>query len=259
MKLFIDADYIVYKSCAAAETEIDWGDDVILVTSKFSDAIRNVKREIVNVTLEFGGFAQPVLFFSDSKNFRKDILPTYKGHRNRKKPCGYKRVINELMNEYRVILLPTLEADDAMGIYATKYPGNIIVSPDKDMRQIPGELYNLEERVTITPYEGAKWHLVQTLAGDQTDGYSGAPGIGVKRAESLFELEGYTWKTVVKAFAEKGLDESVALQNARLARILTNDDYDSGRNCPILWTPSPDYRIDDGTAIQDSEDEGPTT
>ena len=108
MKLFIDADYIVYKSCASAETEIDWGDDVILVTSKFSDAMRNVKRDIVDITLEFGGFAQPVLFFSDSKNFRKEILPTYKGHRNRKKPCGYKRVINELMNEYRVIQMPMM-------------------------------------------------------------------------------------------------------------------------------------------------------
>ena len=32
-----------------------------------------------------------------------------------------------------------LEADDAMGIYATAYPGDIIVSPDKDMRQIPGK------------------------------------------------------------------------------------------------------------------------
>ena len=253
MKLFIDADYIVYKSCAAAETEIDWGDDVILVTSKFSDAMRNVQKDIINITLEFGGFAQPVLFFSDSKNFRKDILTTYKGHRNRKKPCGYKRVINALMNEYRVIQMPTLEADDAMGIYATRHTGNIIVSPDKDMRQIPGELYNMEERFTVTPEEGAKWHLIQTLAGDQTDGYSGAPGIGVKRAEALFESEGYTWKTVVKAFNDKGLDESVALQNARLAKILTNDDYDSGRHRPILWTPSPDYRIDDGTAIQTSE------
>ena len=44
MKLLVDADYVVYKCCAAAETEIDWGDDVILVTSKFSDAYAAVKR-----------------------------------------------------------------------------------------------------------------------------------------------------------------------------------------------------------------------
>ena len=45
MKLLIDADFIVYKSCAAAETEIDWGDDVILVTSRFSDAMRLLKEK----------------------------------------------------------------------------------------------------------------------------------------------------------------------------------------------------------------------
>ena len=78
----------------------------------------------------------------------------------------------------------------------------------------------------------------------------------MKRAEALFQEKGYTWQTVVKAFADKGLDESVALQNARLAKILTNDDYDSGRHSPILWTPSSDYRIDDGTAIQASENKG---
>ena len=80
------------------------------------------------------------LFFSDSTNFRKTIQPAYKGHRNRKKPCGYKRVINQLKTEYEVIVMPTLEADDALGIYATEHPGNVICSPDKDMRQIPGQL-----------------------------------------------------------------------------------------------------------------------
>jgi DNA polymerase-1 len=249
MKLFIDADYIVYKSCAGAETEIDWGDDVIVVTSKFSEAYKNVQKELINIQLEFGGFAQPILFFSDSKNFRKDILDTYKGHRNRKKPCGYKRVINSLMNEYRVIQLASLEADDAMGIYATKYPGNIIVSPDKDMRQIPGEVYNMTDRFTVTPKEGAKWHLIQTLAGDQTDGYSGVPGIGIKRAVALFEQDGYSWQTVVKAFADKGLGEDIALQNARLAKILTNDDYDFGRKQPILWNPDADYTVKDGAEV----------
>ena len=43
MKLLIDADYIVYKS-PAAEYDIDWGDDVILVGSKFSEAYANTKR-----------------------------------------------------------------------------------------------------------------------------------------------------------------------------------------------------------------------
>ena len=143
MELLIDADFIVYKSCAAAETEVDFGNDVILVTSNFSDAYGATKRELTKLENKFGTFSSIKLFFSDSENFRKKILPDYKGHRNRKKPCGYKRVIRVLSNEYDVITMPTLEADDAMGIYATNHPGNIIVSPDKDMRQIPGKLYNL--------------------------------------------------------------------------------------------------------------------
>ena len=247
MKILIDADFIVYKACAAAETEIDWGDDTILVTSKFSDAYNDTKRELTKLENKFGTFTPMILFFSDSTNFRKKILPDYKGHRNRKKPCGYKRVINKLKTEFEVILMPTLEADDAMGIYATKHPGNIIVSPDKDMKQIPGELYNLDETFTIDNDAGAKWHLIQSISGDQTDGYGGVPGIGVKRAETLFNDKGYSWKTVVEAFAERDLSEDDALTNARLAKILTVDDYDFKKKRPILWDPSPDYRVDGGT------------
>ena len=243
MKLLIDADFIVYKACAAAETEIDWGDDTILVTSNFSDAYSATKRELNKLENKFGSLSTLILFFSDSVNFRKKILPEYKGHRNRKKPCGYKRVINALRKEYKVILKPTLEADDSMGIYATKYPDNMIVSPDKDMRQIPGQLYIFDGTFTITPEEGAKWHLIQTLAGDQTDGYGGVPGIGVKRAVSLFEDKGYSWKTVVNAFAEKDLPETEALINARLARILTAEDYDFKKRKPKLWNPSADYEV----------------
>ena len=251
MNLLIDADFIVYKCCAACETEIDYGEDVIFVTSNFSDAYSAVKRDIDKIKSDFGGYATPILFFSDSVNFRKKISPDYKGHRNRKKPCGYKRVIRDLRINYEVIVMKTLEADDAMGIYATAHPGNTIVSPDKDMRQIPGKLYNLTDTTTITAEEGAKWHMIQTLAGDQTDGYSGVPGIGVKRAETLFNKEGYSWSTIVKAFEDKGLTENDALLNARLARILTLDDYDTERQEPILWTPKAAVAIDDGTGLQD--------
>ena len=74
----------------------------------------------------------------------------------------------------------------------------------------------------------------QTLAGDSTDGYSGAPGFGVKTSQKFFEENGYTWNSVLEAFGKKGLTEEDALMNARLAKILTADDYDKG---PILFTP----------------------
>lgn len=245
MKMLVDADYVVYKSCAGAETEIDWGDDVILVTSKFSEAYANVRRDLLKIINNFlWDVPELILFFSDSVNFRKSIQPSYKGHRNRKKPCGYKRVINRLKNEYRVVIMPTLEADDALGIYATQNPGSVICSPDKDMRQIPGQLFDMSHLMNVEETEGKKWHLIQTLAGDQTDGYSGVPGIGVKRAVTLFEEKGYSWKTVVEAFADKDLSEDIALENARLAKILTADDYDFDKQQPILWSPSADYRVD---------------
>ena len=252
MKLLIDADFIVYKCCAAAEDEIDWGDDVITVISKFSEAYQNVERELSKIKQAFmWDNPQLILFFSDAVNFRKKIFPDYKGHRNRKKPCGYRRVITELGNKYEVVRLPELEADDAMGIYATFEPGNIIVSPDKDMKQIPGKLYNLEETITITEEEGMRWHLIQTLAGDQTDGYGGVPGIGVKRAIALLDKDGYTWDTVVKAFKSKELDEETALVNARLAKILTCNDYDALDKRVIPWLPpTASSRADDGARVQ---------
>ena len=254
MNLLIDADFIVYKCCAACETEIDYGEDVIFVTSNFSDAYKAVTNEIQKISSKFYNLHEPILFFSDSVNFRKKISPDYKGHRNRKKPCGYKRVISNLKIQYNVIIMKELEADDAMGIHATAHPGNIIVSPDKDMRQIPGKLYNLDDTVEITAEEGAKWHMIQTLAGDQTDGYSGVPGIGVKRAETLFNKQGYSWSTVVKAFVDKGLTEDDALMNARLAKILTLDDYDTKRQEPKLWSPEPSFEVNCGTGLQDESD-----
>jgi DNA polymerase I len=123
------------------------------------------------------------------------------------------------------------------------------------MRQIPGDLYDLTDGVvTVEPEEGRRWHLIQTLAGDQTDGYAGVPGIGIKRAVALFEKEGYTWDTVVKAFAEKDLGEDVALMNARLAKILQCDDYDFTNQEPRLWSPSSSVRVDDGAAVQTQTD-----
>ncbi len=256
ISLLIDADYIVYKACAAAEYDIDWGDDVIMVGSRFSEAYTNVKRELSRIKSGYLD-SEIILFFSDSINFRKSVDKDYKGHRNRKKPCGYKRVIHHLHDEYRVIRMPTLEADDALGIYATSNDDCVIVSPDKDLKQIPVTLYNLIETFTIDKQAGWEWFLIQTLSGDSTDGYSGAPGYGVKTSTKFFTEYGYSWNSVVRAFDSKNLPESEALKNARLAKILTADDYDFEKNRPILWTPTDaDNRSDCGTAVQAAPNEG---
>ena len=254
MRLLIDADYIVYKSCASAETEIDFGEDLIVVTSLFSQAMKAVHRELDKIKKEFFD-PTLILFFSDSKNFRKDLYPDYKGHRNRKKPCAYRRVINELANRYEVIIMPWLEADDSLGVYATAYPDCILCSPDKDMRQIPGRLYDMNETITIDKTEGDKWHFIQTLAGDQTDGYAGVPGYGVKTAAKYLEKEGYTWEMIVKAFESKGMSEDDALVNARLAKILQAENYDFTKHEPIPWCPTDaSDRADNGPAVQDASD-----
>lgn len=249
MKLLIDADYIVYKACAAAEADLDFGDDVIVVISKFSEAMQNVRRELANIGSHFFN-SEMILFFSDSVNFRKLLYSDYKGHRNRKKPAGYKRVVNALRNEYEVIVMPTLEADDALGIYATQHPDNVICSPDKDMRQIPGRLFDMKESHFITREEGDRWHFIQTLAGDQTDGYAGVPGYGIKTAAKLFEKEGYYWDTIVEAFESKGMTKDDAFLNARLAKILQVEDYDFNGSKALAWHPSPaHYRAYNGAEV----------
>ena len=181
-----------------------------------------------------------ILYFSSTSNFRKEIYKDYKGHRNRRKPLGYRRLVNHCCKEYKHCIRKGLEADDSIGIDATREPSvdNIIVSPDKDMRQIPGVLWNLTDDVEeITKEEGDHWHLVQSMAGDPTDGYPGCPGIGVKRATDLLKKSENKWEAICNAYKERGLSDDDALLNARLAKILQHTDYDYDRQEPILWTP----------------------
>ena len=99
---------------------------------------------------------------------------TYKGNRTKRKPAGYAKLKKWAMSTWKSVMKPGLEADDALGIVATQ--GNIsnfvLVSPDKDMEQIPCRLYNLKREFTQTPEDAERKLYVQCLTGDSTDGYS---------------------------------------------------------------------------------------
>jgi DNA polymerase-1 len=107
--------------------------------------------------------------------------------------------------------------------------------------------------------------MLQTIAGDPTDGYPGVPGWGMTRAEAVLDEglvlvprehtitrgprkghseirweagpEGSPWEIVVSVYESAGLTEEDALVQARVARILHHHDYDFNKKRPIFWTP----------------------
>ena len=237
--LLIDSDFLAYKAAQACEIGIDFGEDVIIAQSQFSEVLKVFNNELNKVTKAMmeDDF---ILYFSSTKNFRKKIYPDYKGHRMKRKPLGYKRLVNYCRENHNFKLIEGLEADDTIGIEATRFadPHNIIVSPDKDMRQIPSTLWDMKNDVVeITKDDGDRWHLIQSLSGDPTDGYSGCPGIGVKKATAIIEKKDFKWESVCQTFRERGLSDDDALLNARLAKILQYKDYDFNTEKPILWNP----------------------
>ena len=239
MKLIIDGDMFLYRAAFACEVETKWDEDTWTLHSSEQETQHNFNAAIRGVVHKLDLAAEYVLAFSDTENYRFDIFPNYKGNRkNTRKPLGLKALREWAIETYDSRVFPRLEADDVCGIIATEDPTYVAVSGDKDFGTLPITWYNMlnDEMRVVTPEEADKFHLIQTLAGDPTDGYMGVKGIGTKTAEKILNKDGYTWEAVVTQYEKAGLDEDEALVNARLARILRAEDYD-GVDVK-LWEPT---------------------
>ena len=137
-KLLIDADFFWYRAASAAEDEQDYSPDLTVIVGDFKRGKQIVKQELKKLTTRFDS-NDLILYFTDTKNFRKEIDPNYKGNRTKRKPCGYLKLKNWGLETYPSIIIPSLEADDALGIAATsgEFDNFVLISPDKDLQQIP--------------------------------------------------------------------------------------------------------------------------
>lgn len=238
-QLRIDADFYAYRSCQMGEEDLDFGDEVIIVASNFPLVVRMFERQIQDLKERYET-EDVVLYFTGTSNFRKTVDPEYKGNRVKRKPAGYKRLLNYAFDTFTCKRIDCLEADDLLGLDCHMSSENfVVVSPDKDMKSIACRLFNGEEEIEVTSEAADRQFHLQCLTGDVVDGYKGIPGIGPKSAEKILSQEGEPWTLIVQAYEKAGLTEEDALRNARLARILRPGEFDFENNEPILWTPTP--------------------
>lgn len=261
--LLVDGDVLAYAGASSAEKEFEWEPGEWTTHASMDDATTNVMDKLEQYQRDLDTTVVKIAL-TDSVNFRKSVLHTYKSNRAAtRKPIILKAVRQWMIESLGAVIVPTLEGDDVMGIWLT-HPGlkgeKIIVSIDKDMQTIPGLVYcpgkDSEPRI-ITEAMADRYHMLQTLTGDTTDGYSGCPGTGKVGAAAILDnptrlirTEGKTgkvtwregepcsvWQAVLDRFAKAGFGPEEALVQARVARICRASDYDSKLKQVKLWSP----------------------
>lgn len=278
--LVIDADFFVYSSAASCSRVIEWEDGILESWADLNDGIACFERYLEGIRSLRKGWedAHLVMAFTDTVNWRKSVFPDYKRARG-SKPLAYWKLKEHVEKHYDSFQRPTLEGDDVCGILMTApslvdAERVVAVSPDKDFNTVPGEFLwydsysKRHEYKVITQKEADWWHMLQTLMGDTTDGYSGCPGIGKDTAIAFLENpyiayqkerilksgprkgevelqwstraleEGETlWDAIVSLFEKAGQTEAEALVQARVARICRAEDFDFKSKQVILWEP----------------------
>lgn len=258
-QLLIDADFVLFRACAAAQRDHVWENDagqIVITRSASLDEANDAFEKAVEGYMKKLFADEAILVFSGDANFRKDVWPLYKANRAETlKPVAYWEVVDlqRTAAKYRVVSEPCLEGDDYIGILATRSSPTrrIVVSEDKDMMTLPNVEIWRQDKLIETDQDSADhfWRL-QTLMGDTTDGYHGCPGMGPVSAAKVLDKPGDPWVNILAAYetgcrkkpealSKAGVEtsEELALLNARLARILRHTDWDSAARAPILWSP----------------------
>lgn len=243
--LLIDGDVLAYQSAFIAQTNFQWDEELWTVQSDLA-----IAKEWIVERLEFfkkkTSADDYILAISDRNNFRRKLFPDYKANRRSKfAPIGLQPIRDWLDAEYGTTIYPNLEADDVIAILATERPDindeRIIVSIDKDFKSVPCKFYdfNRDEMHEVTEEQANAYHLMQTIAGDPTDGYKGVTGIGVVKAQRMLDEKGATWSTVMEAYDKAGMTEDEALMNAWMAYLIRKGQYNKKRKeLTYLWMPN---------------------
>lgn len=253
----IDADSVLYSTACGAEAcapkQGETGEDLWFQVKSLAQCYAEVVDKLEALVDDVKA-SDAIICLTTTKCFRYEILPTYKANReNTRRPAVLKDLQARVQERrpFGVVCVKGLEADDVCGISAGHLQGTplrepVVISIDKDMRQIPGLSYDPRDPkagiVEVTEAEADRAHLYQTLIGDSTDHYTGCPGMGPKRANKLLDEIAHhsprlQWGYILGCFQRRSLGVDYALTQARVARILRSTDWDASNKEVRLWTP----------------------
>lgn len=270
-KVYIDGDVLVYKAAHAAEREFRWPDGVWTYHASEEDGIKAFKWWVDKILKECKSDTYTIAVSDYEENFRKTVYPPYKSNReDTRKPLLLNFLREHVEKTYSTVDLASAEADDVLGILATIDSKNdvdcIIATVDKDLLQIPVDVYNIDkgEVSLASTRDCERMFHTQILTGDPVDGYPGCPGVGAETAAKILDdphiLEEYehvfksgprkglretrfrkgpscsVWEAIVSRYNKEGLTEDDALAQARCAKILQDDNL-SKEGEIVLWTP----------------------
>ena len=160
----------------------------------------NIMNQMVKAALKDAGCDtvayEAYLSPCDRSNFRFTIDPEYKANRkNVVKPVHFNALRRHAERSLGAVVCTGMEADDMLCIRAHELGMDnvVIISVDKDMRQVPCWHYDYRKKtpvVKVEPLEGWTNFYTQLLTGDSVDNIKGCPKIGPAKAAKA--LKGLT-------------------------------------------------------------------
>lgn len=236
--LLIDADSLLFNVVNYHEDK-ETEEDLDIQYEEFHTQVRSIANRI-----EEDGFnvVDIVYFFTTCKNnFRKEIEPEYKANRKFTKTV----FLVGLLKHYTIQMLEeenlevkysdTLEADDIISEATYFYDNAIIVSIDKDLKQLEGIHFDYYRVKTgevdadgndIREYRGWSYTTKQKgfdllmsmlLIGDTSDNIKGVNGIGIKKAAKLLDNRNNFGK--LRTVVEKYNDINRLRNNIKLIKL----------------------------------------
>lgn len=219
----IDADFIKYLVVWRIHKDIESG------RAHVSNPIADYTKEYIgNLT---SAFDSPMNIFcfsgSSSQVYRSHVAVErkYKGNRTyeEKYPGEAKdklAVVDYISERYPSLIFKDLEADDLVSMLQDEH--TFIYSRDKDLLQVPGTHYSINQGKFIEIDKATSWRLLmeQMLKGDSVDNIIGIPKFGDAKVDALLSQTPiqHLLRTVMNEYCKRfgwfeGLDRFVETYN----------------------------------------------